>query len=75
MAQDVLEWGDHENEGDDAENEGEHRAEVSKNEEAGSNGTSSPSNESHDENSLGLVKGKVRRVPSWMQDYETGEGC
>ena len=74
MAQDVLEWADREDEGGDAENEGELGAEVNENEEAGSNGTSSPSNKSHDENSSGPVEGRVRRVPSWMQDYETGEG-
>ena len=74
MTQDVLEWVDREDEGGDAENEGELGAEVNENEEAGSNGTSSPSNESHDENSSGPVEGRVRRVPSWMQDYETGEG-
>ena len=28
---------------------------------------------SHDENSLGLIERRARRVPLWMQDYETWE--
>ena len=82
MASDALEWGDSEEEDDEAENEGELGVEVNENEEAGSNGTngagssgtSSPSSESHDENFSGPVEGRARRVPLWMQDYETGEG-
>ncbi|KAA8514987.1 hypothetical protein F0562_018226 [Nyssa sinensis] len=90
MASDVLEWGDSDEEGDEVENEGEFGAEANENEEAGSNGTngagssgtngagssgtSSPSSESHDENSSGPVQGRARRVPRWMQDYETREG-
>ncbi|KAJ8634972.1 hypothetical protein MRB53_009239 [Persea americana] len=82
MALDVLEWGDSEEEDDEAENEGELGVEVNENEEAGSNGTngagssgtSSPSRESHDENFSGPVERRARRVSLWMQDYETGEG-
>ncbi|CAL2265083.1 unnamed protein product [Prunus armeniaca] len=82
MALDMLEWGDSEEEDDEAKNEGELGAEVNENEEVGSNGTneagssgtSSPSSESHDGNSSGPVEGRARRAPFWMQDYETGEG-
>ncbi|KAA8526278.1 hypothetical protein F0562_008519 [Nyssa sinensis] len=98
MKRNLVEWGDSDEEGDEAENEGEFGAKANENEEAGSNGTngagsngtnaagssgtngagssgtSSPSSESHDENSSGPVQGRARRVPRWMQDYETGEG-
>ncbi|KAA8528098.1 hypothetical protein F0562_035033 [Nyssa sinensis] len=68
------EAGDSDEEGVEAENEGEFGVEANKNEEAssngtngaGSSGTSSPSSESHDENSSGPVQGRARRVPRWM---------
>lgn len=79
MASDMLDWGDNSEEEDD---EGELGAEVNENEKVGSNGTngagssgtSSPSSESRDGNSSGPVEGRARRVPFWMQDYETGDG-
>jgi hypothetical protein len=74
---DVLGWSDTEEEIDEAKNEGELGTKVNENEEVNSNGihevgsssTRTHSSVSHDENSSGL--GRARRVPLWMQDYET----
>jgi hypothetical protein len=78
-AQNAQKLGTEDNENEEASSTGELRTDANENEEAffkgmneaGPSGTYAHSSMTHEVNPS--VSGRVRRIPPWMQDYETGE--
>ena len=70
---DVLKWKD-DDESDIEEEVESNEEEVIDVDTRDSSETGSPSSESNEDNSPILNEGRVRRPPSWMKDFETGEG-
>lgn len=67
---DILEWGDMEEE----ENEEDQVVEEDVNEEVEEEAVNSPSSESNEEEIVSPVQGRNKREPVWWQDYVSGEG-
>nr|DAD19456.1 TPA_asm: hypothetical protein HUJ06_020919 [Nelumbo nucifera] len=66
-----LEWGD---EDGSQEHDAEHVHEEEEQVVDGATGSSSSSNEEAENNPSSPVQGRVRRAPTWMEDYVSGEG-
>lgn len=66
---DVLEWGD-----EDEKEVNEIGAESEEEEQVDDNATNSSSTESAEDSFPSPVPGRIRRQPTWMEDYVSGEG-
>ncbi|KAI5430304.1 hypothetical protein KIW84_034767 [Lathyrus oleraceus] len=79
---DILEWkNDYENGIQERGKNGNEAGNNNGNEEGGNNDdttnsieSNSSSSESHEDESPNMVEGRVRRAPSYLEDYETSEG-